>query len=144
MQRLPRVAQHVLALLAILILAACAPGFSSNSSCLPSPLKASPQNVAAGTTLAVVAPKFACSASYPTGKTYRLTLGLVGRGAPVDLGFFPVNSDGSFHAIVTIPRSASPGEAGISVTGSPFDNCNDTASSCAGYGAQFTILPASG
>ena len=144
MRQLPRVARPVLAVVAILVLAACAPGFSSNSSCLPSPLKASPQNVAAGTTLAVVAPTFACSASYPTGKTYRLTLGLVGRAGPVDLGSFPVNSDGSFHAIVTIPRSASPGEAGISVTGSSFDNCTDTASSCAGYVADFTILPASG
>ena len=144
MRQLPRVARPVLAVVAILVLAACAPGFSSNSSCLPSPLKASPQNVAAGTTLAVVAPKFACSAAYPTGKTYRLTLGLVGRASPLDLGSFPVNSDGSFHAIVTIPRSASPGEAGISVTGSSFDNCTDTASSCAGYVADFTILPASG
>src|SRR5439155_15457301 len=111
MQHLPRVAQHGLAVVAILILAACAPGFLSNSSCLPSPLKASPQHVAAGTTLTVVAPKFACGASYPAGKTYRLTLGLVGRAAPVELGTFPVNSDGSFRAIVTIPTSASPGEA---------------------------------
>jgi hypothetical protein len=144
MQQIPGVARHVLAVMAILILAGCVPGNSSNSGCLPSPLEASPRNVAAGTTLTLVAPKFACGASYPTGKTYRLTLGLVGRAAPVDLGPFPVNSDGSFHAIVTIPRSASPGEAAISVTGSSFDNCTDTASSCAGYVAGFTILPASG
>jgi hypothetical protein len=87
---------------------------------------------------------FKCGGSYPSGKKYQLTLGLVGRSAPIDLGGYPVNTDGSFEASVPIPVNASPGEAYIVIRGSPFDECNDTNhGSCAGYGVGLTILPGS-
>ena len=86
---------------------------------------------------------FKCGGSYPSGKTYRLELGLIGRQPPMELGSYPVNKDGSFEAVVSIPANASPGDAGILVFGSPYDQCNDTGhGSCAGYGVSLTIIPA--
>jgi hypothetical protein len=85
---------------------------------------------------------FKCHGSYQPGKTYQLTLGLIGRSAPIDLGSYPVNADGSFRALVEIPASASPGDAAIIIHGSPFDQCDDSGQgSCAGYVAGLTILP---
>jgi hypothetical protein len=58
----------------------------------------------------------------------------------MDLGRYPVNPDGSFHATVKIPASASPGEAYIIVGGSSFDQCTDWANeSCAGYVVQLEV-----
>jgi hypothetical protein len=85
---------------------------------------------------------FTCAAGYPRGKTYTLTLGQVGHAAPLRLGTVNVKRDGAFAASVRIPAGASPGEAYIEVTGSPFDQCTDRASgSCAGYAAHLTVLP---
>jgi hypothetical protein len=86
---------------------------------------------------------FTCGGSYPSGKEYQLTLGLLGRQAPMDLGRYPVNTDGSFRASVLIPADASPGEAAIAVRGSPFDQCSESGqASCADYEVSFTIIRA--
>jgi hypothetical protein len=86
---------------------------------------------------------FGCPASYPRGKTYTLTLGQVGRAAPLPLESVGVKRDGAFATPVRIPAEASPGEAVIIVKGSPFDQCLDTTSSgsCAGYAVSLTVLP---
>jgi hypothetical protein len=92
----------------------------------------------------VSSPAFACRASYPAGKQYRLLLELVDRAAPKSLGLVPVGRDGSFRASLVIPKDASPGEAFIEVSGSAFDDvCRDTVgNSCAGYMVTLTLLPA--
>lgn len=123
--------------------AACSPTPARSTLCLPEPRHVNPPQVAAGWSLAVASAPFKCGGAYPTGKKYHLTLGLVGRQLPMDLGSYPVNRDGSFAATVPIPANASPGEAAIVVHGSPFDQCDASGQgSCAGYGASFTIIPA--
>jgi hypothetical protein len=85
---------------------------------------------------------FKCAASYPAGKTYTLTLGQVGRAAPLPLDTVLVDRNGAFATAVRIPAAASPGEAAIIVKGSAFDQCRDSSSgSCAGYTVRLTVLP---
>jgi hypothetical protein len=86
-----------------------------------------------------------CHATYPPGKTYAVTLALVGRAAPKPLGKASVKPDGSFAATIVIPPDAPPGEAYLEIKGSAFDTCNaDTHnSSCAVYASPaLTIRPA--
>jgi hypothetical protein len=110
---------------------------------LPEPLHVNPAQVAAGSSVAVASAPFKYGGTYPAGKKYQLSLGLVGRQPPMNLGSYPVNTDGSFAASVPIPAKASPAEAAIIVHGSPFDQCDDSGQgSCAGYVVSFTIIPA--
>jgi hypothetical protein len=105
-------------------------------------MTATPSRVAVGGAVTVSSPSFACPASYPAGKEYRLLLALVGGGAPMSLGRVPVGRDGSFRASLVIPTDAPPGEAFIEVSGSALDDCRDTAGgSCAGYTVALTLLP---
>lgn len=125
-------------------LAACGAGqLGDGRQCLPSPMTAAPARVAVGGTVTVSSSPFACPASYPAGKQYRLVLAMVGRAAPRPLGRVPVARDGSFRASFVIPADAPPGEASIEVHGSAFDDCRDTeGGSCAGYTVALTLLPA--
>jgi hypothetical protein len=116
------------------------------SACLPSPLHIDPARVKAGGTVTVSSRPFACRGDYPAGHRYTLALAQLGRAAPLHLGIFPVSRDGAFTAVVHIPQRASPGQSYIDVTGSPFDDCEDTngvAASCAGYDAPLRVLPRS-
>jgi hypothetical protein len=111
--------------------------------CLPSRMSASPSRIVVGGAVTVSSPAFACGASYPVGKQYRLQLELVGRAAPKSLGLVPVGRDGSFRASLVLPKDAPPGEAFIDVSGSAYDDCGDTVGgSCAGYLVALTLLPA--
>ena len=102
--------------------------------CLPSRLVVSPTSVRVGGAVVVSSGPFGCHASYPPGKTYVITLALVGRAAPKTLRTVPVNQNGSFRTVLTIPSDAPPGEAYLTVTGSAFDKCDDTPNaSCVGY-----------
>ncbi len=122
-------------------LSACSSSVPGTSPCLPEPLQIHPDKVVVASAVTVSSAPFNCQGTYPAGKVYQLTLSFVGRSAPIDLGSFPVNADGSFRAIVPIPANASPGEAYIIVHGSPFDYCHDSiGQSCAGYTARLTIL----
>lgn len=110
--------------------------------CLPSPMTESPPRVAVGGTVTVSSPPFACSASYPAGKHYRLLVGVPGQADPRSLGQVPVARDGSFHTSFVIPADLPPGESFIEVYGSAFDDCRDTVGgSCAGYTVSLTLLP---
>ena len=64
----------------------------------------------------------------------------LGRADAVDLGDVDVARDGSFSTTVTVPRDASPGEAAIVASGSPYDDCPDDAS-CAGYSVDVLLVP---
>jgi hypothetical protein len=121
---------------------ACSSPVPGGNPCLPEPLQIDPAQVISGSSVTLSSAPFQCGGSYPAGKTYQLTLGLVGRTAPVDLGSYPVKVDGSFRATILIPSDASPGEAYIIIHGSPFDQCDDSGhGSCAGYGVGLKIIP---
>lgn len=133
----------VMILAGTFVMAACTPRTPGSSPCLPERLHVDPQQVVQGSSVMISSAAFTCGDSYPSGKEYQLTLGLVGRQPPIDLGKYPVNTDGSFHARVVIPADASPGEAAISVRGTSFDLCDDSGQgSCAGYVVSLTIIPA--
>jgi len=111
--------------------------------CLPSRLAVVPATVRVGGKVVLSAAAFTCSAKYEPGKTYTVTLGLVGRSEPKALGSVPVNEDGSFKATLSIPADASPGLAYLSVGGSAFDNCGKSGDgSCAVYGSPPLTLTA--
>jgi len=122
----------------------CATAGPGTASCLPSPLQLSSKQIRAGSEVTVSSRPFACHASYPAGKTYRLMLLLVGRARPVNLGTVPVHRDGSFRAAVRMPPEAPPGEAAVKALGSVLDEpCTDTivkSASCASYLIPFTLL----
>jgi hypothetical protein len=123
-------------------LSACSSSVPGGSPCLPEPLHVDPSRVIAGTAVTVTSDSFKCHGSYPAGKKYHLTLGFVGNASLMDLGSYPVNTDGSFHSSVTIPPNASPGEARIIVGGSTFDECTGSGNPpCLGYVVQLEILP---
>jgi hypothetical protein len=135
----------VAALLGLTLSAACSACGLGTSTCFPEPLHVNPLGVAAGSSVIISSAGFKCNGSYPSGKKYQLTLGLVGRSEPMDLGSYPVNANGSFNATVRIPASASPGESYVVVRGSPFDRCEESGQgSYAGYSVRLTIMPATG
>jgi len=116
------------------------------STCYPSAVHLNRPTAPAGTTLTISSGPFQCHASYPAGKRYGLVLALAGRAPVVRLGTTSVHHDGSFRAVIRLPRTAPPGTAFIEVTGSPYDKpCDDASagalSSCASYATQFTLLP---
>lgn len=140
----------VFTLLAVLGSPACSPSLPGTPPpvtlpspyCLPEPLHVNPPQIPAGSSVIVSSAGFNCGGSYPSGQQYRLELGLLGRQPPLELGSYPVNTNGSFEATVRIPENASAGEAAIIVYGSPFDQCTDSGqASCAGYGVTLTIIP---
>jgi hypothetical protein len=125
-----------------LCLPACSSPFPGGHPCLPEPLQINPREVPAGSSVTVSSGPFQCGGSYPAGKTYRLTLGLAGRSTAIELGSYPVKTDGSFRATTLIPANASPGVADIVAFGSPYDQCDDSRhGSCASYVVDLKIVP---
>jgi hypothetical protein len=131
--------------IALLVLPACGSvsGPIGGTTCYPPPLRLSSTQVMAGATVVVSSRAFQCGATYPPGKEYRLVLGLVGRAGPMDLGAYPVSTNGTFTATARIPATAPPGTAYVIARGSPFDRCGQTqgGAQCADYAVQLTILP---
>ncbi len=128
------------ALLAAGLLAATGCGHDGEpaSRCLPARLTVEPVRVEVGGQVTLAAPAAGCDLGYDDGASYEVTL--AGRGVSVDLGDVDVAEDGSFRAVLTVPADVPPGPAGLSVRGSPHDDCDDTGS-CAGYGVDLTLLP---
>lgn len=134
------VAATVSGILVCVGLVGCGAGASQ---CLPSPLHLTSSRVRAGGSVTLSAARSKCELPYAKGKKYSLTLGQIGRAAPLQLGAVSVHRDGKFISTVHIPETASPGIAAIIVNGSPFDDCNDEpGASCAGYTTNLKILPA--
>ena len=130
------------AIVLLLLLACASPRIPApGMTCYPPPLQLSSGDVPAGQTVIVSSGAFQCGGSYPAGKKYDLVLGLFRRAKGVDLGSYPVSTNGSFQAIVRIPNTAPPGSAYVMVKGSPFDNCREAGASCASYIARLTVRP---
>lgn len=114
-------------------------GPENHARCLPAAVQVNKEAVHAGRRLVVRAGPFTCGASYPSGKTYTLTLYQRGDDPPVPLGSAAVRPDGSFRTTIRIPRATTPGAVSIAVGGSAFDQCDDTGS-CVGYGVTVRVL----
>lgn len=114
-------------------------GCSASNTCLPEALSAGEAIVDAGSDVKISAPRAACGLGYEPGKTYGLALLSVEtptrRQEPVRV---PVDRDGSFGMVLTIPRDFPAGHATVLVTGSPLDDCGDEGS-CAAYSVSFTV-----
>ena len=132
----------------LLLLAGCAqaPGptpAAQSARCLPSRATVTPTEVKLGAPVRLSAPPFSCKASYGSGKTYQVSLNvsLPGgtRAENRDLGFIPVQSDGSFDATLTVPTDVPTGGGTFFLHGSAYDlGCQDTvggSGSCGGYSA---------
>jgi hypothetical protein len=116
----------VLLSVGVLSMGGCAT--SPSRSCYPSRLVISPTTVSAGGSVVLSSGPFECHASYPPGKTYKVSLG------PLFLGTVPVKQDGSFTATLVIPPVVPARQVNLEVKGSAFDApCNDTRDSCAIY-----------
>ncbi|MFF2050490.1 hypothetical protein ACFVU2_02715 [Leifsonia sp. NPDC058194] len=106
--------------------------------CLPAPLVVAPAEVQPGGSLTVSSPPADCDLAYADGHTYRITVGVrETRTSEVEV---QVARDGSFSIPIPIPADLPRGEAVVSVTGSPMDDCGkDGTGSCAGYAAYITV-----
>jgi hypothetical protein len=109
-------------LLAILFppLTGCAAS-GSKDRCLPSPLHLSSPRAGADASVDLNSGPFQCNAQYPADKRYELMLVTRPGRQAVPLGQYPVAPDGTFRAVVHIPRTVRPGAATIVVRGSTFD-----------------------
>lgn len=112
--------------------------FSRGNACLPAQPVAEPPVVAPGASLTLRSTGFDGCAGYAEPVEYVVVLGFQGRQPPTGLGVVTAAIDGTFSTTVAIPPDASPGPAGITITGSAWDECDDS-SSCAGYGAQIFV-----
>jgi hypothetical protein len=115
-------------------------GRAADGRCLPEPMAISPGAAAPGLTV-TVSSRGGCTDGSISGAHYRISLGFAGRQPPVlDAGAVDPGPDGAFSTVVQVPANATPGDAYVSVTGSPFDSCSDSGS-CAGYSVSFAIQP---
>jgi hypothetical protein len=83
--------------------------------CLPAPLVVTPSTLPIGGRVRLTAPAANCDLQYGQGKTYTVTLVMVGRSKLTSLGRASVLSDGSFAVAFTLPLNLSPGEAYLRV-----------------------------
>lgn len=104
--------------------------------CFPAPLRVDPPGAQPGSAVTVESGAAACSLGYPPGHRYTITLQHRDVVAPpLRVAVAP---DGRFRATIDIPATFPSGDAVIRVTGSPYDDCDDTAS-CVGYSVPLTI-----
>jgi len=124
-------------------LTACAPtSVLGQERCGSSPLEVIPAQAEPGASITLSSPAFECPTAYPDGTTYTFALSQDDRGGSLPLGAADVAEDGSFRTELVIPDDALPGDSYLFVTsGSVFDEpCDD--GSCAAYGVNLTVLPA--
>lgn len=104
--------------------------------CLPAPLHLEPGVAHPGDEVVLSSDAATCHLTYPPAHTYQVVL------QHRDVRTVPqrveVAADGRFEARITVPASFPRGDAVISVTGSPYDECDDHAS-CAGYWKQLVV-----
>ncbi len=113
-----------------------------DTDCFPGQPRVSPAMAGPGDTVVVTAAAFPCDRGYHQGALYGLRFRSDG-GDAVDLGSFPVGTDGSFEAEVTVPDSTAPGRAQLVVTGydirDVFAQVCDDGDPCAPYAATLTV-----
>lgn len=129
----------VLLVVAVLgVMSANAPGWFVRPAfrCLPARLVVEPHTAAPGGSVTVSSPAADCDLGYPPGHTYDVILRH--REVATAPQRVRVDADGRFAAAIAVPASFPLGYAVVSVTGSPFDDCDDRGS-CVGYAAELVV-----
>ncbi|WP_261567352.1 hypothetical protein [Frankia gtarii] len=127
------------ALLIVAGVVACGLTYTDRS-CLPELPEVHPTSARAGEAVAVSSAGLGCDRRLPAGTIYRVSAERAG-AAGVELATVPVARDGRFQVTVRIPPGTGPGRLYLEISGSLYDDCKDTASSCVGYGVLLTVLP---
>lgn len=128
----------VLCLLALplsMVLTSCA----QVRTCFPAKLAVSSDAVSRGDVVTLSSPAAHCDLGYGAVREYSVRLGAGHVSTPAVL--VHVARDGSFSTDFRVPRSFPAGPAEFFVIGSPYDDCDDTGGSCAGYGVPVQIQP---
>ncbi len=112
----------------------------TDRSCLPQVPEARPSSARAGEAVAVSSAGLGYDRRLPAGTIYRVSAERAGAGG-VELATVPVAQDGRFQVTVRIPPGTGPGRLYLEISGSLYDDCEDTTSSCVGYGVLLTVLP---
>ncbi|MEV8215056.1 hypothetical protein [Leifsonia sp. NPDC077715] len=100
--------------------------------CLPAPLHARPAVVHPGETVVLSSGAASCDLGYARDRLYVVVL--QHRELSTPPLHVAVARDGRFETELTVPETFPRGDAVLNVTGSPYDECDDTGShSCAGY-----------
>ena len=109
------------------------------AACLPAPLHASPALAHPGQAVVLSSGPASCDLDYPPSREYVVVL--QHREVRTPPQRVAVASDGRFEALVTIPPTFPRGDAVLSVTGSPFDQCDDGggSGSCVGYWVPIVV-----
>ncbi|WP_431220912.1 hypothetical protein [Leifsonia xyli] len=108
------------------------------SVCFPAQLEAAPAVAHPGQDVTLSSGAADCDLGYDPGHTYAVTLQhRETRTAPMRV---VVATDGSFRVTVAVPATFPRGQAVVIVTGSPYDECDDTPSaSCVGYSIPLAV-----
>jgi|GEM_PF-6628531 len=106
--------------------------------CLPASLHARPAVVHPGETVVLSSGAASCDLGYARDRLY--TVVLQRRELSTPPLHVAVARDGRFEAELTVPATFPRGDAVLNVTGSPYDECDDTGShSCAGYWVPLVV-----
>lgn len=105
--------------------------------CFPSRVHVAPGTAAPGETITVSSEAADCDLGYREGHTYSVAVIAPHHRSPESV--VPVDGAGRFSAELTIPADFPSGDAWVVVEGSPYDHCDDTHGSCAGYTTALTI-----
>lgn len=105
--------------------------------CFPARLQVAPAIAAPGEVVTVSSGPADCDLGYEVGHAYTLSIVVPGHRSPATT--VTVDTSGRFTATLTVPAGFPAGDAAIVVDGSPYDHCDDTRGSCAGYTAALTI-----
>ena len=117
----------VLAAALLLLLGGCSVPETENG-CVPGALAATPAVVEPGGTVTVTAAPAACTIQFTDGGHYTLDFGRVGESGVLWSDRVRVAPDGTFSAVVHIPRDVLAGRAYVRVADGYRFSCDDTGS----------------
>ena len=109
-----------------------------DTDCFPGRLRAAPGTAAPGDTVRITAAAFPCDRELHRGALYGLRFRSGSSAEVIDLGSFPVATDGSFEAKVTVPEIATPAPARSSSPASTSVTCSPTCATTAAADARRT------
>lgn len=109
------------------------------AACLPAPLHVSPGVAHPGETVVLSSGAATCDLGYPASREYVVVV--QHRDVRTPPQRVAVATDGRFQAAVTVPPAFPRGDAVLSVTGSPYDQCDDGggSGSCVGYSVVLVV-----
>ena len=105
--------------------------------CLPARLHVAPAIAAPGEMVTVSSGPADCDLGYQDGHVYTLSIVVPRHRSPA--ATVTVDTRGRFTTTLTVPADFPEGDAAVVVDGSPYDHCDDTGASCAGYSAALAI-----